>query len=338
MKSKNPRLILQPAPLLRSSLTTPAAMRDVVYALVPLVMGSLWWFGLSALLVLLAATAGAVITEWVFSLGPDRGQSLQDLSATLTGMLLGLTLPPGLPLWMAFLGGAASIGLGKLVWGGLGQNPFNPALVGRAFLLAAFPTAMTTWQAPRGPENFLAIIPSNLALPLEQPTVDALSSATPLGLMKFQNQETPLLDLMLGHTAGCFGETSGLLILLGGVYLALRRSIDWRISVAVLLSASVFSGLLHLLDANNPQPIMALFSGGLLFGAIFMATDPVTSPVSPRGAWIFGIGIGLLAILIRSFGGYPEGIMYAILLMNATTPLIERVTQPRPFGRGRPTA
>lgn len=337
MKSKGPRLILQPAPLLRSGLTTPAAMRDVVYALVPLVIGASWWFGLSALLVLLAATAGAVIAEWIFSLGAARGQSLQDLSATLTGMLLGLTLPPGLPLWMAFVGGAASIGLGKLIWGGLGQNPFNPALVGRAFLLGAFPTAMTTWQAPNGPAGFLGIIPSNLALPLQQPTVDALSSATPLGLMKFQNQETPLPDLMLGHTAGCLGETSGLLILLGGVYLALRRSIDWRITVAVLFSASVFSGLLHLFDADNPQPVVALFSGGLLFGAIFMATDPVTSPVTPRGAWIFGIGIGVLAILIRTFGGYPEGIMYAILLMNATTPLIERVTQPRPFGRGRAT-
>lgn len=337
MKSKGPRLILQPAPLLRSGLTTPAAMRDVVYALVPLVIGASWWFGLSALLVLLAATAGAVMTEWIFSLAAARGQSLQDLSATLTGMLLGLTLPPGLPLWMAFVGGAASIGLGKLIWGGLGQNPFNPALVGRAFLLGAFPTAMTTWQAPNGPAGFLGIIPSNLALPLQQPTVDALSSATPLGLMKFQNQETPLPDLMLGHTAGCLGETSGLLILLGGVYLALRRSIDWRITVAVLFSASVFSGLLHLFDADNPQPVVALFSGGLLFGAIFMATDPVTSPVTPRGAWIFGIGIGVLAILIRTFGGYPEGIMYAILLMNAATPLIERVTQPRPFGRGRPT-
>jgi electron transport complex protein RnfD len=335
MKPQNPRLILQPAPLLRSGPTTPAAMRDVVLALVPLVAGALWWFGLGALLVLLAATSGAVITEWLFSPGPDRGQSLQDLSAPLTGLLLGLTLPPGLPLWMAFLGGVASSGLGKLVWGGLGQNPFNPALVGRACLLGAFPTAMTTWQAPEGPGRFLDVSPSNLALPLTTPTVDAVSAATPLGLMKFQNQETALRDLMLGHTAGCFGETSGLLILLGGAFLAFRRSIDWRITVAVLSSASVFSGLLHLFHTSNPQPLHALFSGGLLFGAVFMATDPVTSPVSPRGAWIFGIGIGLLAILIRTFGGYPEGIMYAILLMNAVTPLIERITQPRPFGRGR---
>ncbi len=335
MKLTGPRLIVQPAPLLRSSSTTPAAMRDVVYALVPLVLGALWWFGLSALLVLLAATAGAVITEWIFSSGPKRGHSLFDLSAALTGLLLGLTLPPGLPLWMAFLGGAASIGLGKLVWGGLGQNPFNPALVGRAFLLGAFPTAMTTWQAPGGPRRILELIPSNLALPLAQPQVDALSAATPLGLMKFQHQETSLTDLMLGNTAGCFGETSGLLILLGGVYLALRRSIDWRITVAILASASVFSGLLHLFHADHPPPLVALFSGGLLFGAVFMATDPVTSPVSPMGAWLFGLGVGLLAILIRAFGGYPEGMMYAILLMNAATPLIERVTQPRPFGRGR---
>ena len=335
MKPKHPRLLLQPAPLLRSSPTTPAAMRDALYALLPLMIGALWWFGLSALLVLLATTAGAVITEWLFSPGPDRDQTLRDLSAPLTGLLLGLTLPPGLPLWIAFLGGATSIGLGKQVWGGLGQNPFNPALVGRAFLLGAFPTAMTTWQAPSGPMAFLNIIPSNLALPLTQSTVDGVSAATPLGLMKFENQESSLPDLMLGHTAGCFGETSGVLILLGGLYLALRRSIDWRITLAILSSASLFSALLYWLDASHPQPLVALFSGGLLFGAIFMATDPVTSPVSPRGAWIFGIGIGLLTILIRRFGGYPEGVMYAILLMNAATPLIERVTQPRPFGRGK---
>lgn len=338
MKPKDPQLILQPSPLLRSSPTTPAAMRDVVFALVPVVIGALWWFGLSALLVLLAATAGAVIAEWLFSPSPVRGRSLRDLSALLTGLLLGLTLPPGLPLWMAFFGGAISIGLGKLAWGGLGQNPFNPALVGRAFLLGAFPTAMTTWQAPSGPEGFFEIIPTTLALPLMQPTVDALTAATPLGLMKFQSQETALPDLMFGHTAGCFGETSGVLILLGGVYLALRRSIDWRITVATVFSAGVLSGLLHLLHAEYPQPLVALFSGGLLFGAIFMATDPTTSPITPRGAWIFGIGIGFLTILIRTFGGYPEGIMYAILLMNAVTPLIERLTQPRPFGRGRPAA
>lgn len=336
MKPKKLGLILQPAPWLRSSPTTPAAMRQVIYALLPLVISALWWFGLSALLVLLAAVAGSLLTEWLFAQGPDRSQSLHDLSAALTGLLLGLSLPPGLPLWMAFLGGAASIGLGKLIWGGLGQNPFNPALVGRAFLLAAFPAAMTTWHPPKGPAGFFDVIPSNLALPLAQPTVDAVSAATPLGLMKFQHQATPLPELMFGNTAGCFGETSGVLILLAGLYLVWQRSIDWRIPVAVLASATALAALLHLADANHAPPLVALFSGGLLFGAVFMATDPVTSPLSPKGLWLFGAGIGLLAILIRAYGGYPEGIMYAILLMNGATPLIERATQPRPFGRGNP--
>ncbi|MGF1616089.1 MAG: RnfABCDGE type electron transport complex subunit D [Gammaproteobacteria bacterium] len=333
MKPKKSGLILQPAPWLRSSPTTPAAMRQVIYALVPLVISAVWWFGLSALLVLLAAVTGSLMTEWLFTQGPDRGQSLHDLSAALTGLLLGLSLPPGLPLWMAFLGGAASIGLGKLIWGGLGQNPFNPALVGRAFLLAAFPAAMTTWHPPKGPDSFFDVIPSNLALPLAQPTFDALSAATPLGLMKFQHQATPLSELMFGNTAGCFGETNGVLILLAGLYLVWQHSIDWRIPVAVLASATALAALLHLADAHRAPPLVALFSGGLLFGAVFMATDPVTSPLSPKGAWLFGTGIGLLAILIRAYGGYPEGIMYAILLMNGATPLIERATQPRPFGR-----
>lgn len=312
-------------------------MRDVVYALIPIVLGATWWFGLSALLVLLAASAGALLTEWAFSAAPRRGERLRDLSALATGLLLGLALPPGLPLWMAFIGGAVGIGLGKLIWGGLGQNLFNPALVGRAFLLAAFPTAMTTWKAPGEPGRFFAVASSNLALPLTQPMVDGLTAATPLGLMKFSGQETPLAKLLLGNTAGCFGETSGLLILLGGLFLMLRRSLDWRITISIVLSTAVFSGLLHLVQARYPDPLVSVFSGGLLFGAVFMATDPVTSPVTPKGAWIYGTGIGLLTMLIRTFGGFPEGVMYAILLMNAATPWIEHYTQPRPFGRRWPS-
>jgi len=238
-------------------------------------------------------------------------------------------------LWMAFLGGFAGIALGKVIWGGLGHNLFNPALLGRAFLLATFPIAMTTWHAPAGDGAFFAVHASNLALPFMQGGVDGVTAATPLGLMKFQQEAAPLTDLALGSISGSLGETSGLLLLLGGVYLWIRRDLDWRIPVSILLTVMVFSACLGLFDAERfPTPLFSVFSGGLLLGAIYMATDPVTSPVTPRGAWIFGIGIGVLVILIRVFGGLPEGVMYAILLMNAATPLINRYTQPRVFGRG----
>jgi electron transport complex protein RnfD len=318
-------------------MTTPAAMRDVWIALLPTTLAALWYFGLAALLVLAATVAGAVATEWLFTPKQERTITLRDNSAALTGLLLGLTLPPGLPLWMAFIGGVVSIGLGKLIWGGLGTNMFNPALVGRAFLLATFPNAMTTWTAQSGPAEFITVHASNLALPFMQaPTADAISAATPLNLMKFTQQSTDLSDLFIGNTSGSLGETSALLLLLGGIYLFLRRDLDWRIPLGILATAALFSGVLGMVDADKyPSPLFTVFSGGMLLGAIYMATDPVTSPVTPRGAWIFAIGVGLLVVLIRVFGGFPEGMMYAILLMNAATPLIDRVTQPRVFGRGR---
>jgi electron transport complex protein RnfD len=335
VKLKDPRLLIQPSPLLKQRMTTGQAMRDVLIALLPASLAGVWLFGLGALLVLAASIVGAVLTEWAFAPAGERRERLLDGSGLITGLLLGLSLPPGLPLWMAFLGGMIGIALGKLIWGGLGYNLFNPALVGRAFLLAAFPVAMTTWGPQTGPVDFFAVPASNLALPLMHPAYDAVSSATPLGLMKFQAQDTPLWDLMSGKTSGCIGETSGLLLLLGGLYLLLRRDLDWRIPAAILLSVAAFSAGLSLVDpAKYPSPLFSVFSGGLLLGAIYMATDPVTSPITPKGAWIFGIGVGLLVVLIRVFGGFPEGVMYAILLMNAATPLIDRYTQPRVFGKG----
>ncbi len=333
---KDPKLLLQSAPLLRQGMTTPSAMRDVWIALLPVTLAALWYFGLAALLVLLASIAGAVLTEWFFTDKAQRAITLRDNTAALTGLLLGLTLPPGLPLWMAFIGGVVSIGIGKLIWGGLGTNMFNPALVGRAFLLATFPTAMTTWTVQQGPAEFLTVHASNLAAPfMQSPVTDAISAATPLNLMKFGQQDTDLSALFFGNTSGSLGETSALLLLLGGIYLFLRRDLDWRIPVSILLSTATFSGILFLVDGDKyPAPLFTLFSGGLLLGAIYMATDPVTSPITPRGAWLFGIGVGLLVVLIRVFGGFPEGMMYAILLMNAATPLIDRYTQPRVFGRG----
>ena len=334
-KTRQPRLLVQPSPLLKQPMTTAQAMRDVLLALLPATLAGIWYFGLSALLVLLATIAGAALTEWVFTPPPQRREQLGNYSGLVTGLLLGLCLAPGLPLWMAFLGGVVAIGLGKVIWGGLGYNLFNPSLVGRVFLVASFPVAMTTWSAATGPAGFFELPQSLFAAPFMQASYDAVSAATPLGLMKFESQPTPLWDLMIGKTTGCIGETSGLLLILGGVYLALRRDLDWRIPIAILVSVAAFSSLLFAIDPQQyPGPLFTLFSGGLLIGAIYMATDPVSSPITPKGAWIFGVGIGLLVVLIRVFGGFPEGVMYAILLMNAATPLIDRYTQPRVFGKG----
>jgi len=334
MKSNDPNLLLQSAPLLHQALTTPSAMKDVWIALLPATLASLWFFGLSALLLILASIAGAVLTEWVFTPIEKRSLAIRDTSAGLTGLLMGLTLPPGLPIWMAFLGGVVCIGLGKVIWGGLGSNIFNPALLGRAFLLGTFPIAMTTWGSAGSPGDFFQLHSSNLAFPFMHGEVDGISAATPLGLMKFEQQNTALWNLFIGNTGGSIGETSGLLLLLGGLYLFLRRSINWRIPLAIFATAGLFSLVLFLVnDDVYPSPLFTVFSGGLLLGALFMATDPVTSPLTPRGCWIFGIGVGFLVVLIRAYGGLPEGMLYAILLMNAATPLIDRYTQPKIFGR-----
>lgn len=335
MKNSEPRLLLFHAPLLRQQMTTPKAMRDVIYALLPAAAAALWYFGLSALLVLAVSITGAVFAERLFTGSLTGGSSLRDGSGILTGLLLGLTLPPGIPLWMAFLGGFISISLGKVIWGGLGQNLFNPALLGRAFLTATFPISMTTWVPPSSQGGFFSVYAGNLALPFMQAPVDGVTAATPLGMLKLEEQLTPLDGLILGNTGGSLGETSGLLLLLGAAYLWARRDIEWRIPVGILATVVVFSACLGLFDnARFPTPLFSIFSGGLLLGALYMATDPVTSPLAPRGCWIFAIGIGVLVMLIRVFGGLPEGVMYSILLMNAATPLIDRYTQPRVFGRG----
>ncbi len=325
------RLELLTAPFLHDGLSTRRLMFEVLATLVPIVAASAWFFGISALLVITSATLGAVVTEWFFTRGSGWAKSLVDGSGLLTGILLGLTLPPAMPLWMAFLGGVAGIGLGKVIWGGLGQNLFNPALVGRAFLQAAFPTVITTWSAPG--RGFFEIAPSTFAPPLMRASVDVVTQATPLGLAKFDGQVTEIAPLIMGRTAGSIGETMGLLLLSCGIFLAARKVFDWRLPVSTLLTVVSCGGILHLFDPENvPHPGFMIFSGGLLFGAIYMVTDPVTTPITPRGAWIFGIGVGVLVVLIRLYGGLPEGVMYAILLMNSVTPLINRYTQPRIFG------
>jgi electron transport complex protein RnfD len=330
--NRPPELVLSTAPFSRDAATTPGIMFEVLAASLLVLAAACWYFGIGALLVAGAATAGAVGTEWVFTRSAAHSP-LRDYSAVVTGVLLALTLPPTLPLWMAFLGGVVAIGLGKLIWGGLGQNMFNPALVGRAFLQATFPTAITTWSEPVERGGLFTLPPGLFAAPFTRADVDGISAATPLGLAKFEHQFTDLGPLFLGHTSGSLGETSAVLLVVCGVWLGARRMYDWRLPVSTLLSAAVCAACMHLASPEiHPSPAFTLLSGGLLFAVVFMVTDPVTSPTTRRGAWLFGIGVGFLTVLIRLFGGLPEGVMYAVLFMNALTPHINRKTQPRTFG------
>jgi len=319
--------LVSASPHLHSGDSTPKIMWNVVLSLVPVVAAASYFFGATALLVVLASVLGALVPERIW--GPRS--ATRDGSAAITGILLALTLPPGIPLWMAFLGGAFGIVFGKVVFGGLGQNVFNPALLGRAFLQAAFPVAITTWPVAGGP--WWGLRGDTFAIPFTHPrALDTVTGATPLGLMKFEHKGTAALDLLLGRTGGSLGETAALVILLCGGYLALRNYLNWRIPAAIFATVALLSGILHLLDARYPGPLFMLLSGGLVLGAVYMATDMVTSPVSHRGALIFGAGIGVLVVAIRVWGGLAEGVMYAILLMNAVVPAINRVTEPRVFG------
>ena len=322
-------LVVTASPHLASGDTTPRIMWQVVGSLVPIIAAATWFFGVSALLVVAAATVGAVAAEWGFT----KERTLSNGSALITGLLLGLSLPAGMPLWMAALGGGFGIGFGKLVFGGLGYNVFNPALVGRAFLQAAFPVAITTWPLPG--VGFWTLRGDNFARPGMRGITDAITSATPLGLLKFEGKTTPLTNLILGNTGGSLGETAALVIVLGGLYLAWRGYLNWRIPVSILVTVALLSAALHLADPTKPGPLFMLFSGGLMLGAIYMATDLVTAPVTNGGRWAYGASIGALVVVIRIWGGLPEGVMYAILIMNAFVPFLNRATQPRVFGTSR---
>ncbi|HEX7978089.1 MAG TPA: RnfABCDGE type electron transport complex subunit D [Gemmatimonadaceae bacterium] len=334
-RAEQKTLLVTAAPHLEGRDSVATIMWNVVVALVPLIAASAWFFGVSALLVVLASVAGAVATEHFLG----RRGTLADGSAAITGILLGLTLPAGLPLWTAALGGAFAIGIGKLLFGGLGYNIFNPALLGRAFLMAAFPVALTTWPKA-GTGGFWTLRGDTFALPFAAARhTDAVTAATPLGLFKFEHQLTDAASLFFGNVGGSLGETSALLVLCCGAYLALRRFLDWRIPVSVLGTVALLQGALHLTNATKYASVpFALFSGGLMLGAVFMATDMVTAPVTKLGRWVFGATIGLTVVVIRTWGGLPEGVMYAILLANALVPFINAATQPRPFGARRAKA
>ncbi len=339
-----PRIELRTSPHVVKGASVEKIMFHVVLALLPIAAFSVWQYGLSALALLLVVTLACVASERLFNKLSGRESTLSDWSATITGLLLALTLPPSFPLWMGVVAGFAAIALGKALFGGIGYNVMNPALVGRAFVQAAFPVAITTWVPAFNPNRFSEFIPTTFTAPLMTPpdiaewakqAVDGFTGATPLARWKFENVLATPSDFLTGAVTASAGETSALLILLCGLYLAVRKFLDWRIPVAVLGSAAITALAFHLYDGRYPDPLFVLLSGGMMIGAVFMATDMATSPVTPRGVWIYGALIGVVTVMIRYFGGLTEGVMYAILLGNALAPLIDQVCQPKVFGSVR---
>ncbi len=314
-------ITISPSPHAQTPTTVSRLMLHVIIALVPAVLFALYYFGIGAAIVITTSIVGCIAAEYLitrYMLG--RKPSIGNLSAVLTGLLLALNLPSNIPVWMVLIGCVVAIGIGKMTFGGLGCNIFNPALVGRVFLLLSFPVAMTTWPEP---------IVNRMAY------TDATTGATILGQLK-QNLITPdqinLLDAALGNMGGSMGEVGAIALLLGFAYLLCFRVITWHIPVAIIGTAALFS-----LCIGAPVGVEIL-SGGMLLGAIFMATDYVTSPMSRPGMLLYGAMIGIITIIIRQWGAYPEGMSFAILIMNGVTPLINRYMKPRKFGEGRATA
>ncbi|NDV62146.1 RnfABCDGE type electron transport complex subunit D [Puniceicoccales bacterium CK1056] len=343
MSESAANVILRTSPHFRSHNRVDTIMRNVVYALLPVCAFSVYQFGISVLALLITCTATCLLTEHFVCKLSGKPSTTNDWSVAITGLLLGLILPPGFPLWMAAVAAIFGVGIGKMFFGGLGFNIMNPALVGRAFAQAAFTVPATTWTPFMAENRFTDFIPSTLTMPFMKPvpvadwiasvSPDGWTGATPLALMKFDQISTEPVRLMLGTTAGSAGETSALLILICGLYLVARRMMDWRITFSVLLTAGATSGIFYMINpAVYPDPIFTIFSGGLMLGAVFMATDMVSSPVTPLGIWIYGALIGFITVIIRLFGGLNEGVMYAILLANACSPLISSFTQPRIYG------
>lgn len=338
-----PRIELRTSPHVVKGTSVERIMFHVVLALLPIAAFSVWQYGLSALASLVTVTLVCVASERLFNRLSGVANTLSDWSATITGLLLALSLPPAFPLWMGAVAGFVAIALGKALFGGIGCNVMNPALVGRAFVQAAFPVAITTWIPAFAPQRFSEFAPTTFTTPLMQPpdisgwakqALDGFTGATPLARWKFENVLATPADFLSGAVTASAGETSAILILLCGVYLAVRKFLDWRIPVAVLGSAALTALVFQMIDPQRyPDPLFVLLSGGIMLGAVFMATDMATSPVTPKGVWIYGALIGVLTVMIRYFGGLTEGVMYAILIGNALAPLIDQVTQPKVFGQ-----
>lgn len=320
-------LTVSPSPHVHGGDSTRKIMYRVVYALIPVLIWSVFVFGLDALRVTLIAVVACLVFEYliqkfILKVVP----TITDGSALITGMLLAFNVPSNLPWWIIVIGSLVAIGIGKLSYGGLGNNIFNPALVGRVFLLISFPVQMTSWPVNHRSE------------------IDAITSATPLGIIKeglmngipiseISHKLPSAIDMLLGNIGGSLGEISALLLIIGGLYLLFTKTITWHIPVSIVATVALVATIFWLI---NPQeyinPVYQILSGGLMLGAIYMATDMVTSPMTHRGQLIFGIGIGIITVSIRLWGAYPEGISFAILIMNAFTPLINTYVKPKRFG------
>lgn len=326
------KLLVSPSPHIHGKDTTAKLMRDVLIALLPVTAVSIWFYGLSAIKLVVVGVLSCILVEYLIEKFLLKSKiTICDCSAAVTGLLLALNLPAAAPWWVIVIGSIVAIGIAKMTFGGLGQNLFNPALVGRVFLLVSFPAIMASWTAPApwGGE------------------VDAFTGATPLGLIKeglmsgktvqeiiAANPNLSTGQLLFARAGGSAGEISVVALLLGFAWLLIRKVIKPTIPVTILVTVALFSGILWLCNpAQFTDPIFNLCTGGVMLGAIFMATDYVTSPMSTKGMIIFGVGIGILTVLIRQFGSYPEGVSFAILIMNATVPLINMYCLPKRFGR-----
>ena len=334
-KKAETRYIVSSSPHAHAGSSVKGIMRDVIIAMLPALGFAIFFFGVAAIKLVVTCVVACVATEVICRKAMRRDAGVGDLSAVVTGMLLAFNLPPSLPLWQAAVGSVVAIAVAKQVFGGVGYNPFNPALVGRAFLLVSCLAQMTTWHKAGLPSRWQW---NGLA--------DAVTTATPLGMVKeaakageglpFTMDWHTTWQFFIGDMGGCIGEVSALALLIGGAYLLYRRCITWHVPVAYLGTVALFALILWGLNpATTMPPQFHLLSGGLMLGALFMATDMVTSPITRKGQLIFGVGCGLLTMIIRTVvgGAYPEGVSFAILLMNATTPLINRATAPRIFGQ-----
>lgn len=324
------QVIVSPSPHVHSGESTSRLMFNVVLALMPALAVSLYYFGVGALIVTLLAIGSCVIFEYLIQKFLMKGNpTITDGSAIVTGLLLAFNVPSNLPWYIVVIGSLVAIGVAKMSFGGLGSNPFNPALVGRVFMLISFPVQMTSWPLP---------VASRLQY------LDAVTGPTPLAILKegLKNGETisqmgdkipSHMQMFMGLMGGSLGEIAAFALLIGFAWLLFTKVITWHIPVSIFTTIAVFTGILWMINPEtNADPIFHLLTGGVMIGAIFMATDYVTSPMNPVGMWIFGIGIGLLTVIIRVWGAYPEGVSFAILIMNAFVPLLNRYVKPKRFG------
>ncbi|MFH1727293.1 MAG: RnfABCDGE type electron transport complex subunit D [Pseudomonadota bacterium] len=321
-KDKKDLLIVTSSPHVFGDDSVEKVMYNVVIALVPAILFSAFYFGIQALIVLLVAIAFSIGFEALFQKLFKMKIKCFDGSAIVTGILLAMNLPSNCPIWLVVLGAFIAIFLGKMVFGGLGNNPFNPALVARVFLLISFPVQMTSWPKP-DPSKFWS--------------VDSVTAATPLGILKSGNiseiMQIPFNEIFIGNVGGSLGEISALALLIGAAWLMYKRYISWHIPFSFIGATFIFTEVFYIIDPDKyASPVFHMFTGGLILGAFFMATDMVTSPISKKGKIIFGLGCGFITAIIRLWGGYPEGVSFAILIMNSVTPLIDKYTMPKRFG------